>query len=144
MKRISMALLAAITAVSVWAQAPKVVGTLLNVTGLVTVSRGDQLVNAVNNDPLVVGNRIITTNSGGVTLSFRNGCIVTLKPNQSFTVPDSTDCAVLVGAVQSIGLSVESVAVGSASASVNPLVVLGGGGLIYILTRNSGGRISGS
>jgi hypothetical protein len=69
MKKVAIALIATVAALSVWAQQPKqepkIIGKLINVTGLVTVSSGNRLSNVVEGAPLIVDDRIITTSTGG-------------------------------------------------------------------------------
>ena len=133
MKRISIALIATFAALSVWAQQPKVVGKLINVTGLVTVSSGNQASNVVEGAPLVVDDRIITTSTGGVTLDFDNGCDVTLKANESIKVSDEKDCAALWAAVTPVG---GPAAVVTATSSTIPALVIGAGGAAAIIISN--------
>ena len=140
MKKIAVFLLAASAALSVWAQ-PKVVGKLNNVQGLVTVSAGDQLANAVSGAPLIVGNRIITTSSGAVTLSFDNGCDVTLKANESITVQEGRDCAALLASVSPVGAPV---AVAAGGSSLLPGLIATGGAIAIIIGSNNKNKTSGS
>ena len=133
MKKIAIALIATFAALSVWAQQPKVVGKLINVTGLVTVSSGNQVSNVVEGAPLVVDDRIITTSTGGVTLDFDNGCDVTLKENESIKVSDDKDCAALWAAVTPVG---GPAAVVTATSSTIPALVIGAGGAAAIIISN--------
>ena len=68
MKRALFLLLATAVTVSAWAQerpdAPKVLGKIQEVRGLVTVISGAQLINAASGAPLVRGTRIATASSG--------------------------------------------------------------------------------
>ena len=61
MKRFAVLLLASAAAFAASAQDPKIVGKLTEVQGLVTVSTGDQLINASEGTPALEGSRIITT-----------------------------------------------------------------------------------
>lgn len=133
MKKIAIALIATFAALSVWAQQPKVVGKLINVTGLVTVSSGNQVSNVVEGAPLVVDDRVITTSTGGVTLDFDNGCDVTLKENESIKVSDDKDCAALWAAVTPVG---GPAAVVTATSSTIPALVIGAGGAAAIIISN--------
>ena len=135
MKRIAIALIATFAALSVWAQQPKVVGKLINVTGLVTVSSGNQASNVVEGAPLVVDDRIITTSTGGVTLDFDNGCDVTLKANESIKVSDEKDCAALWAGVTPVGGPV-AVAAAVGTSSMIPALVIGAGGAAAIIISN--------
>ena len=133
MKRIAIALIATFAALSVWAQQPKVVGKLINVTGLVTQSFRNQLSNVVEKMPLYVDARIMTSSTGGVTLDFDNGCDVTLKENESIKVSDDKDCAALWAAVTPVG---GPAAVVTATSSTIPALVIGAGGAAAIIISN--------
>jgi len=135
MKRIAIALIATFAALSVWAQQPKVVGKLINVTGLVTISSGNQASNVVEGAPLVVDDRIITTSTGGVTLDFDNGCDVTLKANESIKVSDEKDCAALWAGVTPVGGPV-AVAAAVGTSSMIPALIIGAGGAAAIIISN--------
>jgi hypothetical protein len=136
MKRIAIALIATFAALSVWAQQPKVVGKLINVTGLVTQSvAGTRLSNVVEGAPLVVDDRIITTSTGGVTLDFDNGCDVTLKANESIKVSDEKDCAALWAGVTPVGGPV-AVAAAVGTSSMIPALIIGAGGAAAIIISN--------
>lgn len=140
-------LLAGSAALSAWAQAPqkepKVVGKLVNVEGIVMVSSGQSLANAVNGTNLIVGNRIATTSSGAVTLNFDNGCDIKLKANESITVVSSDNCAALLAAVRPVpGAGVPVAAAGSVS--LVPVVLFAGGAAAVIATQRSQNRTSGS
>lgn len=146
MKKIAIAFLATVSALSAWAQEPKVVGKLANVTGLVTVSRGGQLTNATNGGQLVVGSRIISLSSGGVTLKFDNGCDVTLKENESITVSDSKECTALLAGVSPMVATgtVPVVASGVGASSLIPVVIFGGSALGAIVASTRNNKTSGS
>ena len=137
MKKVAIALIATVAALSVWAQQPKqepkIIGKLINVTGLVTVSSGNRLSNVVEGAPLIVDDRIITTSTGGVTLDFDNGCDVTLKENESIKVSDDKDCAALWAAVTPVG---GPAAVVTATSSTIPALVIGAGGAAAIIISN--------
>ncbi len=115
---------------------PKVVGKLSDVQGLVTVSSGNQLINATQGAALVVGNRIITTSSGGATLDFDNGCNITLKANESITVRDTTDCKALLASVSPVGGAAPGTAVAAGGGSAGPWVI-GAGAVAIALIVNS-------
>ena len=135
MKKIAIALIATFAALSVWAQQPKVVGKLINVTGLVTQSFRNQLSNVVEKMPLYVDARIMTSSTGGVTLDFDNGCDVTLKENESIKVSDDKDCAALWAAVTPVGGPV-AVAAAVGTSSMIPALIIGAGGAAAIIISN--------
>ncbi|HWR80003.1 MAG TPA: hypothetical protein VN303_07375 [Pseudomonas sp.] len=138
-KRLVIALLAATSAMSVWAQAPKVVGKFANLTGLVTVSSGDSLSSAVNGGVFAVGNRVVTTSSGGVTLKFDNGCDLTLNANESVTVDENNQCK--LAAIPTRG---QTMVAAGAGGNFVPFWFAGGGALAVILTTQKNTKISGS
>ena len=100
-KKLAIASLAVFAAMSVLAQT--LIGSLSGVEGLVTVLRGGQLSTAANADRFAVGDRIITTSSGKVTLKFDKKCDITLKENQSIAIDEKLDCAALLASVQPVG-----------------------------------------
>ena len=148
MKRAAICILAASAALSTWAQGPNgtpdVVGKLKNVEGLVTVSEGNQLVNAFNNAPLVKDSRIITTSSGSVELVFDNGCDIILKPNQSLVVDDGHNCAALLASVRPVGAPVPGAPVYAAGGVPPLLLAVGAVGLVYVIGNHNGNKLSGS
>lgn len=140
MKQVSVALLAACAAMSVWGQAPKVVGKFANVIGLVTISSGESLSNVVNGGAFAVGSRVVATASGGVTLKFDNGCDLTLKANESVTVDENNKCTLV--AIPS-GAPGASTAAG-AGGTLGPALILGGtAGAVVLIGRNNN-KTSGS
>jgi hypothetical protein len=151
MKRAFILLLAALTVMSAWAQGqktnPKIVGKLEDVQGLVTVSVGDQLINAFTGAALVVDTRIVTSSTGSVTLSFDNGCDIKLKPNESLTVKDGATCAALLASVGQVAAPAAATAVPAASvavASTGGLLVGGALGIAAVLINQNSSKLSGS
>jgi hypothetical protein len=117
---------------------PIVVGKLKDVQGLVTVTSGNTLTNAVSEADLVSGTRIVTTASGEVTLAFFVGCDIKLKPLQTITVKDGLDCAALLASVQPVGILPPA-----ADGASNLVVALGvGGALLVVGTINRGNSVS--
>ena len=144
MKKVAIALITAVAALSAWAQQPKAIGKLVNVTGLVTVSSGSRLSNATEGAPLIVDDRIITTSTGGVTLDFDNGCDVTLKANESIKVSDEKDCAALWAGVTPVGGPVAVAAAVGTSSMIPALVIGAGGAAAIIISNNNKNKSSGS
>jgi hypothetical protein len=145
MKKIAVLLIATSAALSVWAQAPAVVGKLSGVQGLVTIGAGDKLVNAVTGTPLMAGDRVITTSSGAATLAFDSGCVVDLKANESITVTSGADCKALLAAVAPVGAGAAVAATGAAAAGTSSYLVpalLGVGAIAAIAASNSGSNSS--
>ena len=144
MKKVAIALITAVAALSAWAQQPKAIGKLVNVTGLVTVSSGSRLSNATEGAPLIVDDRIITTSTGGVTLDFDNGCDVTLKANESIKVSDEKDCAALWAGVTPVGGPVAVAAAVGTSSMIPALIIGAGGAAAIIISNNNKNKSSGS
>jgi hypothetical protein len=148
MKKVAIALIATVAALSVWAQQakqePKIIGKLINVTGLVTVSSGNRLSNVVEGAPLIVDDRIITTSTGGVTLDFDNGCDVTLKENESIKVSDDNDCALLWAGINRIGAPLAVATAGGTSSLVPGLLLATGGAAALIINNKDKNKASGS
>ncbi len=144
MKNVAMALLACVSAMSVWAQDPKFIGRFVDVTGLVTVSSGGQLSNVANGMPFAVGSRVITTSGGGATLRFDNGCEVVLKVNQSLTVTENKDCAALLASVQPVGVPPAPAVAAAGSSNLVPGLIFTGAAVVAIITSNRNNRTSGS
>ena len=144
MKKIAIALITAVAALSAWAQQPKAIGKIVNVTGLVTVTSGSRLSNATEGAPLIVDDRIITTSTGGVTLDFDNGCDVTLKANESIKVSDTNDCAALWAAVNPVGAPVAVAAAAGTSSMIPALIIGAGGAAAIIISNNNKNKSSGS
>lgn len=146
MKRAAILLLAASATLSVWAQnpqaTPKVVGKLTDVQGLVTVSTGDQLTSAVNGGPLSVGNRIVTTGSGGATLVFNDGCKITMKVNQSLVIKEGADCAALLASVGPVGAPVATPVVAAVGGGLDLGLLGAGAALGGVILLNHNGKLS--
>lgn len=99
--------------------------TIVEVDGLVTVTTNNQLSNAVKDMPLTKGGQILATGSGSATVSFSNGCKVSLKPGDTLLV-EETACQAFVASSGSSSLITPTVA---------GLAVLGVGALV---ARNTG------
>lgn len=146
MKKFAIAFLTTVVALSAWAQDQKTVGKLANVTGLVTISRGGQLANATNGGPLVVGSRIISTSTGGATLKFDNGCDVTLKANESFTVSENKDCSVLLAGVSPVvtPAGVPAAVSVAGSSGLAPVLIFTASSIGVVVASNVKNKTSGS
>jgi len=121
------------------AAAPAQLGVVDDVQGLVTVSDGTSIGNAVNGNPVIDGNRFVTSSSGSALLRMEKGCDIRLKPSQSLIVKSGLNCEALLAAIQSLADNNTMFALLS-----NPLVGMGtlaSAGLIS--TVRNGGPISG-
>jgi hypothetical protein len=67
-----------------------VVGTVIEVEGLVTVSNGTTVNNVVKGMPVTDQSRFVASSTGSVTLRFDNGCDVNLRSNQYMTIDAKT------------------------------------------------------
>ena len=83
--------------------------TIVDVDGLVTVTTNNQLSNAVKDMPLTRGGQILATGSGSATVSFSNGCKVSLKPGDTLLV-EETACETFVASSGSSSLLTPTVA----------------------------------
>lgn len=134
-KHVAIALLAAGTAVSVWAQqAPKVVGKFANVTGVVLVSTVDASISAANGVPFAVGSRVVATASGGATLKFDNGCELTIKANESVIVDENAQCKLAAAAVPP---SPSGAGAAGAGSNIFPIVLAGGAVAAVVITQSN-------
>lgn len=70
-----------------------VVGSVIEVEGLVTVSNGTTINNVVKGMPVTDQSRFVASSTGSVTLRFDNGCDVNLRSNQYMTVDAKTAAA---------------------------------------------------
>lgn len=151
MKRFIVALLAAVSALSVWSQQPKqepkIVGKTVGVTGLVSVVNGLQMTTVIENMPMVVDTQILTSSTGGVTLEFDNGCDVTLKGNESIKVSEARECKLLWALVKPVGAPLGVVAAGAGGTMVPAFFLVAGGtaaAAAVIVTNQNRTRASGS
>ena len=98
--KIVIAVIGVIVSVAAIAQAQ--FGTITNVQGLVTVSDGTTIGNAVVGGSVGDGSRFVTGSSGSVTFWTKGGCEVTLSANQTLTVNERVSCDVLLAGIQTI------------------------------------------
>ncbi|MDP3887533.1 hypothetical protein [Hydrogenophaga sp.] len=98
MKQLAIALALTAAAGSAFAQA----ATITAVEGLVTVSSGNQLVNATPNMPLASDARVLATANGKATVTFASGCVANLSGGQSISANEDA-CRAFVLAQQGSG-----------------------------------------
>ncbi|MEJ6021326.1 hypothetical protein [Ramlibacter sp. PS4R-6] len=84
------------------AQSPAALGKVAEVEGVVTVSDGATLTTAKPGTVIQSGDRFLTASSGAARLTFENGCVVSLKPNETLTVSSNMTCQELLAAVQPV------------------------------------------
>ncbi|MES2979224.1 MAG: hypothetical protein V4731_12440 [Pseudomonadota bacterium] len=97
----------------VWAQTPApvpvlvpapapAVGVIQSAQGLVTVSQGNTLSNALGGSPITNGARIVTTSTGTSSIRLSSGCTIPLSPNQAVTIDTSLSCQAQINNVVSV------------------------------------------
>ena len=120
-------LLTAFATNSVFAQAPSdVVGKVVTVEGLVTVSQNNTLANLVKDSTLVNGARVAAMSTGATTITLDNGCRFQLTANQAITIDSRLDCKALLAGIQSTGARVGAVAITAVgNESIVPAVAAG-------------------
>jgi hypothetical protein len=144
--RCLLAALGLLIAVNALAQpaalAPKraVIGKVVKVEGLVTVSDANGITRVALNDPVIDRNRYVTSSSGFVTLRMDKGCDVELRPNQALTVEDERTCEALWALIGSFG-GRGSLAPFLAGGAAILLLDGGGGGSNTPGTPGSGGQL---
>jgi|GEM_PF-4307396 hypothetical protein len=130
MKQLALALAITAVAGSAFAQS----ATITTVEGLVTVTSGNQLVNATPNMPLASDARVLTTANGKATVKFASGCVANLAGGQSIAANEDA-CRAFVLAQQGSGG-------GGVFAGGNGLLLAGGGvaALAYNVNQNRKGN----
>jgi hypothetical protein len=109
------------------ALAQTTIGTTVEVKGLVTVSDGSTMANAVAGSPIIDGSRYITGSSGTATLRLSNDCVLKLRPNQSITIDGQKTCDELLAFLDSGRGTLAGLQASAAGAgvTVDPWVALG-------------------
>jgi hypothetical protein len=145
MKHTFALLLASLAASGAWAQtpaAPLSIGVTDNVSGLVTVSQGNTMANAVPGGALFDGARVVTTSTGSVVLRLRNGCNIALASNQSIVLDGKQrDCKALIASIQSAAPGATAGAAAATTGGVHP-VLIGAGALLLMGAAGGGGGSS--
>ena len=132
MKKLAFALALTAAATTAMAQSG---ASLTSVEGLVTVTTGNQLVNATPDMPLPANSRVLTTANGKATIKFASGCVANLAGGQSMVVSEQACQAFVAGA----GGAGAPGAGGGGSFISNNALLLGGAGvglLAYNVDRN--------
>lgn len=131
MKKLAFALALTAAATTAMAQSG---ATLTSVEGLVTVTTGNQLVNATPNMNVPANSRVLTTATGKTTIRFASGCVANLAGGQSMVVSETACAAFVAGAGGGAG------APGAGGSFIsNNALLLGGAGvglLAYNVDRN--------
>lgn len=118
----------ALVGATAFAQAP--IGTVVDVQGVVTATRGATGATVTPGSPILNGMRLVTTSTGSVTLRLASGCVVTLQPNQAVTVLQQMTCEQLAAAVTPVS-AVPVATITPVTPVVTPVVAPGVvGGLI--------------
>ena len=82
--------------------AQTILGKVTQVEGVVTISDGATVSTAVPGTAITGGLRFLTATSGAARLTMDNGCVISLKPNQSLTIGSNMSCRELLAAVQPV------------------------------------------
>ena len=126
--------LSALFVTTVFAQTsgPEVVGVVVRVEGLVTVSQGNTMGNAFKDEVVLQNARVVTTATGSTTIRLNNGCVIDLKPNQAVTVDYRRECKAILAAIQPTGAVGVAGGVGAAGVppGLNNAIIVGGGVLL--------------
>jgi hypothetical protein len=103
MLKITLSLLCCLAAAGLALAEPgKVVGTSVDVKGLVTVSNGSEVSGVADGHPIIDGTRYVTSSIGSVTLKFEN-CEIRLKPSQSLVIDERRICDALIASIENLG-----------------------------------------
>lgn len=92
------------------------VAQLTNLRGTVLVSKDDAMVAATDNQSVSVGTRVQTTADSGAVVDFADGCHVTLKENERFTVAKGP-CCTRPGGVVALGPAAGAIGGGGVAAA---------------------------
>ena len=109
------------------------VARLTHLQGNVLVSKEDAMVAATSNEPLAVGTRVLTTKDSSVVVDYANGCSISLKENESFTVTTGS-CEVLAAGVVPLGPAPGAIGGGVAAGAIG-----GEPNLVWIIPAAIGG-----
>lgn len=127
----AIALAACCTLAHGQAPSPSPVGTVAEVRGLVTMSFGSQVATVQPDTPVFDGARFVASSSGGAQLKFKNGCVVTLEPNQWIAIDGTQNCDQLLAAVHTLG----DTAAGGASFARGMVPLLASAALVGAIAR---------
>lgn len=120
--------------------AQTVLGRVAEVQGVVTISDGVTVGTATPGSVIMGGTRFVTASSGAARLTMENGCVISLKPNESLTVGSGMSCQELLAAVQPVAGA--PVVAGGGGAGLGP--VLAGGALLAAAGLAGGGGGTGA
>lgn len=113
-----------------------------SLSGVVTVSGKNQMVNAKAGMALQQGSNVMSSITGTATVQFASGCSVFLKPGQMLSVQESACSAIQakrtsvgVGGSQATGGEGEAIALGLTPLELTALALLSVG-VTYDITKN--------
>lgn len=131
-KAITLSLVGMLCA-SAFAQA--IVGTVGNVNGLVTITRGQQLISASAGTPLQAGDIILSTTGSSATVNINSStgpCSVSMGSSTAIAVTPSQSCAVMQASVTPVTSSTATASSGTGSvAAVAGAVLIPVGAAVY-------------
>lgn len=139
LKRLVTASLLCVAA-SAFAQAPAILGKVVEVKGVVTISDGVTVGTVVPGTVFRKGNQFVTASSGEAWLKFDKGCDIRLKPNESLLIDDDRSCAALIALIQPVGGNVAVAGVGGAGLGAG---LVGAGALLAAGLSAGGGGTAG-
>jgi hypothetical protein len=78
------------------------VATVVDLSGIVTVSQGSTMGNAVKGTELAPGAQVATAASSTAVIRYKKGCDVKLEANQALKIDESNACGAIVagGAIE--------------------------------------------
>lgn len=109
------------TVAGAFAQAPAVVGKVVEVQGVVTVSDGVTVATVVPGTVFSDGNQFVTASSGSARLTLDNGCDIRLKPNESIVIDGKKTCPALIALIQPLGGNLAAAGVGGGGMNLGML-----------------------
>ena len=89
------------------AQAESAVGTLENVTGIVSIGGKGLVSKATSGMPLVNGNTVLVSSKGKATVVLANGCSVALQGSQHLTVDAALSCEQSIASIKHLAAPVQ-------------------------------------
>ena len=100
MKKLLVAALVAGFSFTAFAQSSSV-GTLQDIRGVVSVSTNGVVQSVSGSADLVDGSVVLNSSTGNSVVQLKNGCRVTLKPNDVLTIDSKSLCPALMASVKS-------------------------------------------
>lgn len=125
-------------AAGAFAQAPDILGKVVEVQGVVTISNGVTVATVVRGTTFSEGNQFVTASSGSARLTLDNGCDIRLKPNETLVIDGKKSCPALIALIQPVGGNVAAAGVGGGGIGLGA-GLLGAGTLLAAGLAGGGG-----